>query len=169
MNITQPEIFAFRKLLTKADKQVIADSTNTSFHTVTACLNGYRPHNEIEQALLRVIKGKIDKLYDTYHNIRTRNLYTEASLIGYTNAKSSTSWSSGQAYTNYLDAYLILVSIKFDNPNELITYLKTNYSHLIAHKYYVIELITKLSGLNILYSIKAYNQFFTLKDCNTET
>ena len=157
MNVSKSDIEAIRVLLSKEDRELIAELSGNSIRTVQAVLQNQRSTDIVQKIAIQVALKKWNTIGQTL-NIIQQNNKEFANINDLREAKSSTAWARTREYNRYIDIYLQLTAIKWTDINELWKKLKTDFSDILQFQYYSIDLLTRLMGINEKTAINYFNQ-----------
>ena len=156
MNINSEQMKAIRGIISKKDREYIAQQTQKSKRTIESVLNCDRNNNDIEKVIFRVAKMNIAKLSRTILTIQAQNLLP-LSTDQYRMVKSCASWSNNEIFQRYNDIYIRLCHATYHEVEEVWTELKANYRDIIPYSEYCCDLLIRLTGVNEDAAIKFYN------------
>ncbi len=145
MDIRRDEIRQFKALISKEDRQLIARKLGNSERTVEAVICGNRDTIEIQKMIVDTAKEKVKDLLNTIEQIETRNI-DDFTFEDYQKYRKSTLWSEGDSYGYYIDLYLELSHIKFNDSKELIDYLDIHYRKIFTMPFYLIDIVRRIIG-----------------------
>jgi hypothetical protein len=156
MNITTEQLQTIRPLLSKEDKESIAEQADKSSRTVEAVLQGNRANDEIERLCVKKAKENWTKLGSTFSKIESKNL-NESLLIEEFQKLKENQISSGEEYNRYMDVYLDLVHVKFESEDGLWEHLSNFHPDIIGRAYWCINLFVRLLGVSEERAVAFYN------------
>ncbi|MCT4613574.1 MAG: hypothetical protein N4A49_01715 [Marinifilaceae bacterium] len=157
MNISTFELQELRRVLSKKDKEDIAQQVGKSFRLVTAVLQGDRTNDEVEQLILDTARSNTYKLLKTLNIINSRNQTLKLNYKQYKSFKESMP-RTGEEYCKFMDIYLQLVNINFFNTREIILYLKSNFVDFYYKNCWTAYLLERLLGVHEKEAYKEYNK-----------
>ena len=156
MNINQSQMKAIRGLISKEDREYIAQQTQKSVRTIEAVLNCDRINDDIECVIFRVAKMNLAKLSRILLTIQSQNLLP-VTIDQLNTAKTGSSWSNNEIFQRYNDIYIRLCHATYHEVEEVWTELKANYRDIIPYSEYCCDLLIRLTGVNENAAIKFYN------------
>lgn len=156
MNITTQQLQTIRPLLSKEDKELIAEQADKSSRTVEAVLQGNRTNDEIERMCLKKAKENWSKLGGVFSKIESKNL-SESLLIEEFQKLKVNQVTSGEEYNRFMDVYLDLVHVKFESEDELWEHLSNIHPDIIGRAYWCINLFARLLGITEERAVAFYN------------
>lgn len=156
MNITTEQLQTIRPLLSKEDKELIAEQADKSTRTIEAVLQGNRANDEIERLCVKKAKENWTKLGSTFSKIESKNL-NETLLIEEFQKLKENQVSSGEEYNRFMDVYLDLVHVKFESEDGLWEHLSNFHPDIISRAYWCINLFVRLLGVSEERAVAFYN------------
>lgn len=156
MNITTQQLQTIRPLLSKEDKELIAEQADKSSRTIEAVLQGNRANDEIERLCVKKAKENWAKLGGVFSKIELKNL-NEPLLIEEFQILKANQVTSGEEYNRFMDVYLDLVHVKFANEEELWEHLSNIHPDIISRAYWCISLFIRLLGVPEERAVALYN------------
>lgn len=155
MNVSIDQIKAIRSLISKKDKEHIAEQLGNSVRTIEAVLNCDRTNDEIEKALFKVAKLRHAHLSRVLAAVENQN-QIKIGLEDLRAIKSSPSWANDEYYQRYNDIYIRLCGYDY-NLDELWTEFNTNHKDIIARSYYCCDLMIRLCLVDEKTAVDFYN------------
>lgn len=159
MNITKIEMQAISSILTKEDKAIIAAKAQNSVRTVEAVMQSARHTEHIKKLIVQQALIRWEEVGRHLNAVQNKNKEF-ATVADYKQAKLSAMWNKGHDYDRYIDVYLQLSHLDYQDVNELIQKIKAEYQDVIQLPYYCIDLIVRLLGIETKAAVKLYNSSF---------
>ena len=156
MNITTSQLQAIRILLSKENKETIAEQADKSTRTIEAVLQGDRTNDDVEKLCLKIAKENWTKLGAVFSKIESKNL-NESLLIEEFQKLKASQVTSGEEYNRFMDVYLDLVHVKFESEDELWEHLSNIHPDIIGRAYWCINLFSRLLGISEERAVAFYN------------
>lgn len=156
MKIRQSQMKAFRGILSKEDKEQIAQHTKKSYRTVEAVLNGDRSNDEIEMAIFNRSRMVSIALLDAIRSVEVSNDAVQVTLEDFQIFKTQVGSDDSEANKLYLETYLQLSHKSFE-PEQLWTVLQTRHKKAVKNGLYCTLLIQKLCGVGDVVAVKVFN------------
>jgi hypothetical protein len=156
MNISTPQLHAIRALLNKKDKESIAEQADKKPRTVEAVLQGDRPNDDIERLAVKQARMKLAKLQRVLDNIEAKNHHTIILIEEYQELKKN-SPTLGEDYNRYMDVYLDLVHVKFEDKEALWEHLSLIHPDIIVRPFWCVNLFVRLLGISEEHAIAFHN------------
>lgn len=156
MKISSAQMKAFRGVLSKEDKERIAQHTKKSYRTIEAVLNGDRSNDEIETAVFNRARMVNIALSDAVRAVEVANEAVPMTLEDFQVFKTQVGSDDGEANRLYLETYLQLSHNTFE-PGRLMETLKTGHKKAVKNGLYCALLIQKLCGVGDAVAVKTYN------------
>lgn len=156
MNITTSQLQAIRTLLSKDNKESIAEQADKSTRTIEAVLQGDRTNDDIEKLCVKIAKENWIKLGGTFSQIESKNLNETLLIEEYQKLKEN-QVTSGEEYNRFMDVYLDLVHVKFESEDELWEHLSNIHPDIIGRAYWCINLFARLLGVTEERAVAFYN------------
>jgi len=157
MQATNQQIKSLRQLLSKKDKETIAQQAKVSIRTVEAILQGDRRNDKVESLLLEYVESNLVELQSIIQDIKAKNRDYFITEKGYQKQVSSPGWAQGHNYLRHIDIYLQLSYLKFNSIEDLWTIIKEKHKDLIHLDYYCVDVIKRTMGISIKEAIAFYN------------
>lgn len=156
MNISVPQLHAIRSVLSKKDKETIGEQADKRPRTVEAVLQGDRPNDSIERLAVKKAKANIAKLQRIVDIIEAKNDHSVILIEEYQELKKNAP-TTGEDYNRYMDVYLDLVHVKFEDLEALWDHLQMIHPDMITRPYWCICLIVRLLGISEEQAIAFHN------------
>lgn len=156
MNINTEQIKAIRGVISKKDREFIAQQTQMSVRTIESVLNCDRTNDNIESWIFRVAKINVSKLSRILITIQSQNLLP-ITIEQYQAAKTGGSWANSEIYQRYNDIYIRLCHSTYNEVEDVWSILKSEYRDIIPFSEYCCDLLIRLTGVNDNAAIKFYN------------
>lgn len=157
MNITKLQMQAIRRLVSKADKELIANKAGCSVRTVEAVLQGDRHTDIVKKVIYQVTFDIWENLGKHLNAIQIENKEF-ATIQDYNEAKKSAMWAQTREYDRYIDIYLCFTGHEWKELDELWGKIVANYPDIIQYQFYCIDLMTRLTGIAPKHVINFYNK-----------
>ena len=157
MQATNQQIKALRLLLSKKDKETIADQAKVSIRTVEAILQGDRRNDKVESLILEYAESNLIELQSIIQDIKSKNRDYFITEKGYEKKTSSPGWAQGHNYLRHIDIYLQLSHLKFNSLEDLWMTIKEKHKDLIHLDYYCVDVIKRTMGISVKQAITFYN------------
>ncbi len=157
MIITKQQFGDIRRLLTSKDKDDICELTGIKKRTLEAILQGARINTSVAQTIYEIALRNLEYLSNIFNDINRVNIKF-IQLKDFQEAKKQDSWHTGKNYQYYIDTYLQLCHESFNDIESLWKVIETQYSYIIPHSYYCINLIIRLTGCKEKDAVTLYNK-----------
>jgi len=158
MQATNQQIKALRPLLSKNDKETVAQQASVSIRTVEAILQGDRRNDKVESLLLEYAESNLVELQSIIQDIKAKNRDYFITEKGYEKKVSSPGWAQGHNYLRHIDIYLQLSHLKFNSLDDLWTTLTEKHRDLIHLDYYCVAVIKRVMGIPVKEAVVYYNK-----------
>ena len=161
MQATNQQIRALRQLLSKKDKENIANQAKMSIRTIEAILQGDRRNDKIESLILEYAEGNLIELQHIIQDIKSKNRDYFITEKGYQKKVNSPGWAQGHNYLRHIDIYLRLSHLKFNSLEDLWATIIEKHKDLIHLDYYCVEVIKRTMGITAKEAVSFYNKMQT--------
>ena len=156
MNISTLQLQTIRSVLSKEDRIAIGEQADKSPRTVEAVLQGNRVNDTIEQIVVKRARANVEKLQRILSDIEAKNNHSIILIEEYQEFKKNAP-TTGDIYNRYMDVYLDLVHVKFEDKEELWEHLSMIHPDIIARPFWCVSLFVRLLGVQEEHAIAFHN------------